>query len=287
LAVVGEDVPYAPDPPEESRTDAGKVRRKRALTAVLVTLSVGVVASEAVSIIRHEVARARERTSGTKAETPSAVAPPSVPAMAIDAEPPNVDGAVLGAQQIMPPRKSPSDPMLLDASAKGNREIRSEIARLALGASSAGDVAPEPTRATMERTPCLGFCPAYTVTIDGDGSVTYEGQEFVRVRGAQTRRVDSAKVRALFAHFARARFFGMHGSYRAPITDSPTARVTLTMGGRTKTVEDYPPCHGGEKYLEPATPPELCALEEEMDKLAQSADWITCNNDSGRPYCDR
>lgn len=36
---------------------------------------------------------------------------------------------------------------------------------------------------TLERTVCFGVCPDYVVTVHGDGTVEYEGRNFVAVKG--------------------------------------------------------------------------------------------------------
>ena len=35
---------------------------------------------------------------------------------------------------------------------------------------------------TLERTACHGTCPIYKLTIEGNGTVIYEGQDFVQVK---------------------------------------------------------------------------------------------------------
>ena len=45
---------------------------------------------------------------------------------------------------------------------------------------------PPDTLIRLQRTECLGECPIYTVTIDARGTVTYEGEKFVRVIGRRT-----------------------------------------------------------------------------------------------------
>src|SRR5919202_5807692 len=39
------------------------------------------------------------------------------------------------------------------------------------------------TEVTLERTACFGTCPAYKVTIRSDGTIIYEGREFVQMKG--------------------------------------------------------------------------------------------------------
>ena len=57
-------------------------------------------------------------------------------------------------------------------------------ARPATPGPSAAGPAGQPTadsaaRITLERGPCFGTCPVYSVTLDGSGAVLFEGRRFV------------------------------------------------------------------------------------------------------------
>lgn len=121
---------------------------------------------------------------------------------------------------------------------------------------------------TLERGPCFGACPDYTVTIAPDGAVSYEGRRFVRVTGAQTGRADPAALAALREHILRANFFSLRPSYRAHVTDLPTYRVTVTEGTRVHSVEDY----GG--TMDTGMPPVVREIEDEIDSVAGTAQWV-------------
>src|SRR5690349_23365175 len=76
----------------------------------------------------------------------------------------------------------------------------------------------------VQRTSCFGTCPIYTVTIDGRGTVTYEGERFVRVVGRRTVLVDKSIVAGLLAKAESIRFFGMRDAYR--VIENPDGTVT-------------------------------------------------------------
>src|SRR5262245_27804547 len=50
---------------------------------------------------------------------------------------------------------------------------------------------------TLERTACHGTCPIYKLTINGDGTVIYEGQDFVQVKGEQTASLSLDQIQEL------------------------------------------------------------------------------------------
>ncbi|WP_395675079.1 DUF6438 domain-containing protein [Inquilinus sp.] len=91
----------------------------------------------------------------------------------------------------------------------------------------------------LARGVCFGWCPAYTVDIAGDGSVTYQGLSSVAVSGRFQERVAPAEVTALVGMFERAGFFSLKDEYIGEITDSPVYSVSLTIDSRTKKVTDY------------------------------------------------
>ena len=131
---------------------------------------------------------------------------------------------------------------------------------------------PADTIISLQRTSCFGPCPVYTVKIDARGSVTYEGEKFVRVVGRQTARVDRSVVARLLTHAERIHFFDMRNAYRSidnpdgsttTVTDLPTKIVTITSNRRTKRVEDY--------VGAPAT---LEEFEKAIDEAAGSNRWV-------------
>ena len=61
------------------------------------------------------------------------------------------------------------------------------------------ETATEVETITLERQPCFGFCPVYTLTIHGDGQVEYDGLNHVEVTGPQTAAIDPAAVSSAVA----------------------------------------------------------------------------------------
>ena len=123
---------------------------------------------------------------------------------------------------------------------------------------------PGPIEITLARTVCFGMCPDYKVTILGDGTVTYEGHQFVRVTGSHTWKIDPAAVSALAAEMQQAGYFEMQDTYEARMTDHPTTFTSLTIGGRTKRVKDYV-----------AGPPKLKELEEKIDTVSGVKGYVS------------
>lgn len=138
---------------------------------------------------------------------------------------------------------------------------------------------PQPTSApnysdlviTLERTACFGTCPVYKLTVYGDGRAEYEGEMFVAVEGRQTATISAEQVRELAAAIEKANYFSLKGDYSALATDLPSAITTVTLDGQTKTINHYGMC--GYPDIDTA-PEELCDLENKIDKIANSAQWV-------------
>ncbi|MBL8544399.1 MAG: hypothetical protein JNJ63_11390 [Hyphomonadaceae bacterium] len=124
-----------------------------------------------------------------------------------------------------------------------------------------------PVEITLQRTPCFGFCPDYTVTITGEGDVRYVGRRFVNVVGERHASIPRADVERLLQRFDAIGFDRLRDEYRAQVTDLPTNTITLTRNGRTKRVVDYGGTGAG-------MPVAVRELQAEIDRVAQTAQWV-------------
>lgn len=129
----------------------------------------------------------------------------------------------------------------------------------------------------LTRGVCFGFCPDYTVTINGDGQVRYEGRRFVNAVGERTATIPRADVERLVARFDEIGFDQLRNEYRGRMTDMPTYTVSITRNGQTKTVLDY----GG---VDAGMPRAVRDLEQEIDRVAGTPQWVLRN---GQPVQDR
>ena len=121
-------------------------------------------------------------------------------------------------------------------------------------------------RIRQERGGCLGDCPDYSVEINGDGSVTYQGQDNVSVHGLRRWQVPQADVRALYKSFLKADFFWLFDEYRWNVADMPEFHVSIAFDGHAKTVVDYMGYRIG-------MPRAVSGLEEQIDRIANSQRW--------------
>ena len=91
----------------------------------------------------------------------------------------------------------------------------------------------------LQRTPCKGDCPAYTVRLYGSGQVRWHGESSVAVRGDAIAQVDAAQAANLMQQLLDHDFLKLCGSYSRKITDNPTDVTTISVGTRVLRVSDY------------------------------------------------
>ena len=120
---------------------------------------------------------------------------------------------------------------------------------------------------TLERTPCFGTCPVYSLTIHGDGTVVYEGKDFVEVKGTAETTMSQGKVDKLLSEFDKADYFSLKDGYtERTITDAPTVITSITIDGKSKTIEHY--------RGDLSAPDKLSELEDKIDTIVESQQWI-------------
>lgn len=122
------------------------------------------------------------------------------------------------------------------------------------------------TSVTLERGICFGTCPVYTLTIFANGSVVYEGKDFVKELGVRNGSVNASIAEELFRMIDTSGFIDLADSYSAyDITDMPSATITLITKTKVKRVEHY---HG-----DMTAPPILTDLENAIDQAANITRW--------------
>jgi hypothetical protein len=127
------------------------------------------------------------------------------------------------------------------------------------------------TKIVLERTPCFGTCPVYTLTVLSSGQVEFAGKNYVKAKGVETGQISPEDFARLVKKIDEIGFFSLRSRYDGKnpdgsgttVTDLPTKKTSVTRGGETKTVENY--FRG---------PPGLSELENLIDELAKSAQWI-------------
>jgi len=133
------------------------------------------------------------------------------------------------------------------------------------------------TRIELRRLGCIsGDCPAYTVVINGDGTVDYHGYAAVAVRGSRHGRADPKALRQLRQQLASPDVFWLNHRY-APGHDNcgawsmNDAAVSLQIDAPTlhEHIDHYLGCHNAPRLL--------VDIETAVDRAAAVTRWTAAH----------
>lgn len=132
------------------------------------------------------------------------------------------------------------------------------------------DIVQTDTLVAMERTVCFGTCPAYSLTIESDGKVTFNGKQFVQHTGVVTGEMNQKNLDQLIKRIDESNFmeFPTNPECESRYTDMPSVYLTIQLDGKRNSLTHYHGCKGFE-FEE-----DLFALEEAIDSLAGTDKWI-------------
>ena len=122
---------------------------------------------------------------------------------------------------------------------------------------------------TIEREACFGSCPVYSAQIYADGTVVYDGEEFVKVKGKKQHIISRENLKKIIQAFEQIKYFSLKDKYasaengmKGP-TDLPTTTTSIFLNGKRKKVVNYF-----------GAPKELDELENTIDKIAGLSEYI-------------
>jgi hypothetical protein len=119
----------------------------------------------------------------------------------------------------------------------------------------------------LERGACFGDCPVYSLTIFGNGTVVYDGKDFVQTKGARETAISTGAVNELVSEFEKADYFSLNDSYtQFGVSDMPYVTTSIHIGGKTKTISHY--------LGDRSAPAQLTELENRIDEIVNSDQWI-------------
>jgi len=128
----------------------------------------------------------------------------------------------------------------------------------------------------LSRGPCFGSCPAYIVTVHGDGRVQYVGQS--RRSVIQTKKsgtLSKEKVGQILQALDRVEFMALEGRAFFWAFDTPTVGVRTSVDAKTKQVasDDYfvgSPKGRQARFVE---------ATREIDTILASSTWLKCEGE--------
>ena len=133
---------------------------------------------------------------------------------------------------------------------------------LALGQAADSTVR---ARITMERKGCpmVFSCPIYSLTLESDGTVEFEGKEHVRAKGAHKKKIEAAAVEELARRFETIHYFELPDRIIS-CTDTSLVVTSVSLGSQSHQVSHW----------ECGSDPSLTVLEDEIDRISNSKLWI-------------
>ncbi|MBL4710676.1 MAG: hypothetical protein JKY48_19800 [Flavobacteriales bacterium] len=128
---------------------------------------------------------------------------------------------------------------------------------------------PSDAVARIQRTPCFGKCPVYTLTVFNDGRVEYFGKRNTPRDGRFETKVDEAVLNDIKAKAGEFGFFELNNIYdKQAITDIPSTITSVRNGDEMKTVIN--------RFEGPNN---LRSFERYFDGLFEDLDWKPVSQD--------
>ncbi|QLH10853.1 DUF6438 domain-containing protein [Nitrosarchaeum sp. AC2] len=92
---------------------------------------------------------------------------------------------------------------------------------------------------SLERTPCYGPCPVYSVTVFENGSVIYEGKQHVENIGIYQYGISTRDTKKIIDKFYEINYFSLNDRYEIGSTDHPTVITSFRNESYEKIVSNY------------------------------------------------
>lgn len=120
---------------------------------------------------------------------------------------------------------------------------------------------------SLQRTTCFGTCPSYEITIYENGTVVYEGRDFVGAIGTRKTNIGEEKVQQLVAKIESIGYFSLQDNYVEVMATCNSSAITyVKIGEKEKRISHY----NGDFNA----PGELFSVEEAIDEMVNSRQWI-------------
>jgi hypothetical protein len=144
---------------------------------------------------------------------------------------------------------------------------------------------PPDTFITLERTGCLGSCPAYTLAVSADGSVVFSaaysnGANQWKRTGIIKAHIDQERIKELLDAFDRARFFSLQDCYSDESDtcsyiqgNHATIYTSIHIDGQQKSVTHLSRYIDIDRRLFPSLS-DLSVLEAQIDGIVNTKQWM-------------
>ncbi len=117
--------------------------------------------------------------------------------------------------------------------------------------------------AAIEKSPCFGKCPVYSMQIFKDGKVSYEGKMNTKKLGVFQKNITKKELKDIAKAFESAKFTTLQDIYTSELEDLPSTMLYYSNGSINKSVV------GKENR-----PPQVLQLQYMLEKIADSDGWL-------------
>ena len=122
----------------------------------------------------------------------------------------------------------------------------------------------EITEISFERKGCHGFCPVDKITFSLNGSHSYNGIRYVERIGNFQADPQEYKFDVLVKVLERVNYADLDADYGRGTSDAQVVTLSVTRGGKTKTITSYNP---------ERTPIELVIIQSFIENVAPKIRW--------------
>jgi len=128
----------------------------------------------------------------------------------------------------------------------------------------------------LARGPCYGACPAYTVSVHGDGQVQYVSKQgFSRIQTKKSGTIERDKVAQILQLLDHTEFMTLEGRAFFWGFDSPSVGVRTSVDGKTKQVASDTHFVGSPKGRQA----HFVETAREIDAILASTAWLKCEGE--------
>ncbi len=121
----------------------------------------------------------------------------------------------------------------------------------------------------MERTPCFGKCPSYTIEFLKTGQVIYVGKKNTKMLGTFRAKMNKSELNAFFRQFENYSYGKLAARYEVLAQDLPGMNITVIVNGKRKSVVH---AEAGPRFL--------TQIGADIDEKIESLKWT---GDKGNP----
>jgi hypothetical protein len=115
----------------------------------------------------------------------------------------------------------------------------------------------------MDKNPCFGTCPYYTLTIYEGGIASFEGKKDVEKLGLYTKILKPKEYKGVQNAFESSKFFDLDDNYPSGLADLPKTSISYYKNGDSKTVTSD----------EISRPSIVMGLDNLLTQIAESGGW--------------